>query len=210
MRNICIIALLFLALVSCQKPKPEPSGGDTPGPSYPTYEIGQYFHNDTLEGIVFHTTSGGTHGLMVSLEETHLQWCVDNYINEETGATNPQEGWYNTNLLMANYDLRHYPTVGWSYARNTWGFVHYEHRAIKANQWYVPAKNELRYLLLNHAAVSATLSSRGCPTLEDKTYWSSTELGTRSAAYGKIQRDTLFLGEALKTEEFYVRAVRNF
>ena len=100
MRNICIIALLFLALTSCQKPEPEPSGGETP--VHPTYEIGQYFHNDTLEGIVFHTTSGGTHGLMVSLEETHLQWCIDNYINEETGATNPQEGWYHTNLLMAN------------------------------------------------------------------------------------------------------------
>ena len=208
MRKTCFFILAFFALASCHKQ--EPSGGDAPTPSHPTYEIGQYFHNDTLEGIVFFTTSGGAHGLMVSLDETLLQWCIDTYINEETGATNPYEGWNNTNLMISNYDLRHYPAIAWSYERNTWGQLHYEHHNIKASQWYVPAKNELRYLLLNHEAVSATLSSRGCPTLEDKTYWSSTELGTRSAAYGKMQRDTLVLGEALKTETYYVRAVRNF
>lgn len=208
MRKTCLFIILLCALVSCHKQ--EPSGGDTPAPTLPTYEIGQYFRNDTLEGIVFHTTSGGAHGLMVSLDEELLPWCIDNYINEETGATNPYEGWRNTNLLTSNYDLRHYPTIEWSYRRNTWGTVHYDHRNIRASQWYVPAKNELRYLMLNHEAVSATLSSRGCPTLEDKTYWSSTELGTRSAAYGAMQRDTLILGEALKTETYYVRAVRNF
>ena len=208
MRKTCFIILAFLALASCHKQ--EPSGGDIPTPSHPTYEIGQYFHNDTLEGVVFFTTSGGAHGLMVSLDETLLQWCIDTYINEETGATNPYEGWNNTNLMISNYDLRHYPVIGWSYEHNTWGSIHYPHRNIRPSQWYVPAKNELRYLLLNHEAVSETLSSRGCPTLEDKTYWSSTEIGTRSAAYGKMQRDTVIIGETLKTETFYVRAVRNF
>ena len=208
-KTILLIFVIAIAVLhSCNKQ--EPSGGDTPTPSHPKYEIGQYFHNDTLEGIVFFTTSGGAHGLMVSLEETLASWCIETYINEQTGATNPYEGWNNTNLLMANYDLVRYPAIKWSYDRNTWGSLHYPHRNIKASQWYVPAQNELRYLLLNQAAVNATLSSRGCATLEDKTYWSSTEIGTRSAAYGKIQRDTLLIGEALKTDTYYVRAVRNF
>lgn len=206
--SFLILIAILLGLVSCHKQ--EPSGGDAPAPSHPKYEIGQYFHNDTLEGIVFFTTSGGAHGLMVSLEETELPWCIDTYINEETGITNPYEGWNNTNLLISNYDIRHFPVIEWSYRRNTWGQLHYDHHIIRASQWYVPAQNELRYLLLNHEAVSATLSSRGCATLEDKTYWSSTEIGTRSAAYGKVQRDTLLIGEALKTEVYYVRAVRNF
>ena len=211
MRKTCLFLILVgMMFTSCEKHETPSSGNDTPTPSLPTYEIGQYFHNDTLEGIVFFTTSGGTHGLMVTLDETLLQWCIDTYINEETGATNPYEGWNNTNLLMSNYDLVRYPAIKWSYERNTWGSVHYPHRNIRASQWYVPAKNELRYLLLNHEAVSETLFSRGCPTLEDKTYWSSTELGTRSAAYAKIQRDTVVIGEALKTETYYVRAVRNF
>lgn len=210
MQKTFLLIAFVVALASCQKP--EPSGGDEPSPtpSSPQYEIGDYFHNDTFEGIVFFTISGGTHGLMVSLEETELPWCIDTYINEETGATNPYEGWNNTNIINSNYYLPHYPAVEWSYLRNTWHLVHYPHRDIKANQWYVPAKNELRYLIQNHEAVSATLSSRGCPTLEDKAYWSSTELGTRSAAFGKMQRDTVLIEEALKTETYYVRAIRNF
>ena len=206
--SFLFLVATLIGLVSCNKS--EPQGGNTEPLILPTYEIGQYFRNDTLEGVVFFTTSGGAHGLMVGLDETELSWCINTYINEETGATNPNEGWCNTNILNSNYDLSHYPVIEWSYLRNTWHLVHYPHRNIKANQWYVPSSNELRYLLQNHEAVSATLSSRGCPTLEDKTYWSSTELGTRSAAYGLIQRDTLVIGEALKTETYHVRAIRNF
>lgn len=202
-----IIATFVLTLAACNKYEPS---GSSPAPTYPSYDVGDYFKNDTLEGVVFQTTSGGSHGLMVSMEETLLPWCIDTYINEETGATNPYTGWNNTNILNSNYDLSHYPVIEWSYLRNTWGQLYYPHRDIRASQWYVPASNELRYLLLNHEAVSATLESRGCPTLEDKAYWSSTELGTRSAAMGKMRRDTLCINEALKTEVYYVRAVRNF
>ena len=213
MRKTCLfLVLLGMTLTSCQKPEtPSSGGGSNPSlPPQPIYKIGDYFRNDTLEGVVFFTTSGGSHGLMVSLEETLLSWCINTYINEETGASNPYEGWNNTNILNANYDLTHYPVIEWSYLRNTWGQVYYPHHNIKANQWYVPSRNELRYLLLNHEAVSATLESRSRPTLEDKAYWSSTELGTRSAAFGEMRRDSLVIGEALKTETYYVRAVRNF
>ena len=209
MRKTSLFLLLLFALSSCHKQ--EPSGGDIPTPSHPTYEIGQYFHNDTLEGVVFFTTSGGAHGLMVGLDETRLQWCIDNYINEETGATNPSEGWNNTNLLMSNYDLRHYPAIAWSYEHNTWHHLHYAHYNIRASQWYVPAQRELFYLLKNHEAVSATLEAKGYPTLEDKSYWSSTETGTRSAGYGKATDiGEMDWNEDLKTKEHYVRVVRNF
>lgn len=207
-KNLLIVALFCLAFVACKKH--EPQNNDTPAPVYPRYEIGDYFHNDTLEGIVFHTIAGGSSGLMVGLDETLLPWCETNYTNLQTGATNPYDGWNNTNILMDVYDLHHYPAIRWSYLKNTWNLVHYEHRKINQKQWYVPANNELRYLLLNQEAVNATLQQMGRPTLEGKTYWSSTELGTRSAAYGLMQRDTLVIGEALKTETYHVRAVRNF
>ena len=209
MRKTCFFLAALILFASCHKTDPQ-GGGNTPEPSAPKYEVGDYFKNDTLEGVVFFTLSNGTHGLMVSLEDTLLPWCIDTYINEETGATNPNEGWNNTNILNANYYLSHYPTIEWSYLRNTWHLVHYDHRNIKANQWYVPSKGELRYLLQNHEAVNAGLEAKSSPTLEGKTYWSSTELGTRSAAFGEIRRDSLILGEALKTERYYVRAVRNF
>lgn len=179
-------------------------------PVFPTYEIGDYFRNDTLQGVVFATTSGGTSGLMVSLEETLLPWCVPNYTTKETGATNPNDGWYNTNILMANFDLNHYPAIQWSHRQNTWHLLYYPYYQVAPKQWYVPASNELRYLLQNQAAVNRTLDSLGYPTLEDKTYWSSTETGTRGAAALRIQNGQIVISDSEKTLEFYVRAVRNF
>ena len=203
------LAVFGIAFTSCKKYE-SPQNSDTPPPFSPSYQIGEYFHNDTLEGIVFHTIAGGSGGLMVGLDETLLPWCETNYINSQTGATNPYDGWNNTNILMDIYDLRHYPTIQWSYQKNTWNLVHYEHRKINNKQWYVPSSNELRYLLLNQEAVNATLQSMGYPTLEDKTYWSSTETGTRSAAALQAQDSSIIVREAVKNQAFYVRAIRNF
>ena len=162
--------------------------------------------NQTGEGGTI-TSGAGTYdeGANVSVVATaNAGYRFVEWNDHSTNAT------YTISGINANYDLTHYPAIEWSYLQNTWGQVYYPHRNIKANQWYVPSRNELRYLLLNHEAVSATLESHSCPTLEDKSYWSSTELGTLSAAYGKIQRDSLFIEEAMKTKTYYVRAVRNF
>jgi len=210
MKNLLFILLTLAATLSaCKKHEPY-QGGNVIEPVFPTYEIGDYFRNDTLQGVVFATTSGGTSGLMVSLEETLLPWCVPNYTTKETGATNPNDGWYNTNILMANFDLNHYPAIQWSHRRNTWHLVYYSYYQVTPKQWYVPASNELRYLLQNQAAVNRTLDSLGYPTLEDKTYWSSTETGTRGAAALRLQNGQIVISDSEKTLEFYVRAVRNF
>ena len=155
-------------------------------------------------------TYGAHNGLMVSLDETYLPWCIPLNLNCETGATNPYEGWNNTNILMDVYDMSHYPVIQWSYLKNTWHLVNYPHRKIKNKQWYVPATTELRYLLQNQAAVNATLARMGYPTLEDKTYWSSTETGTLGAAAMRVQDDQIIISDAVKTQEYYVRAIRNF
>ena len=205
-------ALFFIALlcifVSCRKIE-TPQGDGPNAPSQPAYEIGEYYHNDTLEGIVF-WTYGSHNGLMVSLDETYLPWCIPLNLNCETGATNPYEGWNNTNILMDVYDMSHYPVIQWSYLKNTWHLVNYPHRKIMNKQWYVPATTELRYLLQNQAAVNATLARMGYPTLEDKTYWSSTETGTLGAAAVRLQNNEVVFIDAVKTSEYYVRAIRNF
>lgn len=206
--RLFIIAVFGLALTACKKY--EPQGGDTPAPVYPSYQIGDYYHNDTLQGIVFYTTAGGSTGLMVSLDESLLPWCAADHINEETGATNPYDGWHNTNTLMANYDLSHYPAIQWSHRKNTWHLVYHDQWPIRRKQWYVPSSEELSYLLQNQQAVNATLRIKGYPTLEDKTYWSSTETGTRAAAAGHVQNNGIVINDSLKTQVFYVRAVRSF
>ena len=81
---------------------------------------------------------------------------------------------------------------------------------INHKQWYVPSSTELRYLLMNQEAVNATLDSLGYPTLEDKTYWSSTETGTRGAAAVRLQDGQIVISDSLKTLAFYVRAIRAY
>ena len=210
MRSIYFfIVALLLAFVACKKHEPTVSGGTTlPSHQNPTYEIGDYFHNDTLEGIVF-LTYGDYNGMIVSLDEAFLPWCIPNHVNSETGATNPYDGWHNTNILMSNYDLNHYPAIHWSHLKNTWHLVHQNYQ-ITSRQWFVPSSVELSKLLQNQAAVNATLESLGYPNLEDKAYWSSTELGTRSAASLRMQDSSVVVIESVKDQTFYVRAVRNF
>lgn len=208
-KAVSIFVMAIFLLVSCTKPENQ-GGGDVPPPVYPRYEIGDYFKNDTLEGVVFFTIAGGSSGMMVSLDETCAQWCYPTHINMETGATNARDGWNNTNLVMENYNLHSFPAIEWSYEKNTWHLVHYEHRQIIDKQWYVPSSNEMRYLMQNQEAVNATLEARGYPTLEGKTYWSSTETGTRGAATVRWQNGEVVIGEELKDQMFYVRAMRNF
>ena len=210
MKQLILFLLAFTTILSsCKKHVPY-QGGDAPPIVYPSYEIGDYFRNDTLQGVVFATIAGGTSGLMVSLDETQLPWCVPTYINKETGVTNPNDGWYNTNNLMANFDLNHYPAIQWSHKKNTWQLLYQPHFQITPKQWYIPSSSELTYLLQNQAAVNRTLDSLGYPTLEDKVYWSSTETGTRGAAALRLQSGQVLISDSVKTLEFYVRAIRNF
>ena len=200
--------LLSLVLVACKKYE-APQGGEPHVPNQTYYDIGDYYRNDTLEGVVF-LTYGASNGLLVSLEEVRLPWCEPNYVNSETGASNPYDGWFNTNILMSNYDIRHYPAIKWSHERNTRHMVYYHYYKINSGQWYVPSSTELSKLLQNQAAVNATLDSLGYPTLEDKTYWSSTETGTRGAAAVRMQDGQIIISDSVKDLVFYVRAIKNF
>lgn len=207
-KQILLFLIVVCVFVACRKPE-TPQGGEPHIPYQPTYGIGDYLKNDTLEGIVFYTY-GDHNGLMVSLEETKLPWCNLAHSFCETGATNPYDGWNNTNIVTANYDLYYFPTIDWSYQRNTWNLIHYAHRLIGSKQWYVPSTTELRYLLMNQEAVNATLDSLGYSTLEDKTYWSSTETGTLGAAAVRLQDGQIVISDSKKTLKFYVRAIRAY
>ena len=204
----CFLAIWLLVFAACTKNE-TPQGVEPHVPYQATYEVGDVFENDTLKGVVFYTY-GAHNGLMVSLEDTLLPWCVPSYTLIETGATNPYDGWNNTNIVMSNHDMHYYPAIRWSHEKNTWHLIYYPYRLIDHKQWYVPSTTEMRYLLMNQNAVNATLDSLGCPTLENKTFWSSTETGTRAAAAVRMQNGQVVISDSLKDQEFYVRAIRNY
>lgn len=202
-RVVCFILLVTALFSACHKHEEEEGG--TP-PPFKTYEIGDIFSNDTIRGIVFFTLQGGTNGLMVSFDDTLAEWCYPNYILNETGAINAKDGWNNTNILMSNFYLLDYPAMKWTFDKNWW----YKAGNIRPKDWYLPSKKELGYLLQNQEAVNETLVSLGYNTLEGKTFWSSTETGTKTAAAGYIENGEVVVEARQKDNKFYVRAIRQF
>ena len=205
-RRLFLLLVSCIILASCSLNHDNYDDNNANGLPLPSYEIGDLYHNDTIDGIVFFTTSAGAHGLMVSLDEAHLIWCTEPYLSYETGATNPREGWNNTNIVMSNFDLYRFPAIDWTMQKNDW----YVHGQIEAKHWYLPSKNEMKYLLTNIEAVNETLRSMGLTTMEDKTYWTSTETGTRAACSARWSPPVILFNDSLKTNVYYVRAIRYF
>ena len=57
MKKGIILMMSMLAFAACKKYESPSSDGGTPLPHHidRVYHVGDYFHNDTLEGIVFYT-----------------------------------------------------------------------------------------------------------------------------------------------------------
>lgn len=68
--------------------KPEDPGDPIP-PVTTTYEIGDYYENGFVKGIVIYIDSEGKSGTVVSLDETEAVWS---YKYEEPMASFPQTG----------------------------------------------------------------------------------------------------------------------
>lgn len=68
--------------------KPEDPGDPIP-PVTTTYEIGDYYENGFVKGIVIYIDSEGKSGTVVSLDETEAVWS---YKYEEPMASFPQRG----------------------------------------------------------------------------------------------------------------------
>ena len=146
----------------------------TPTPK--TYKVGDYYDDGTKKGVVFDVWDGGRHGKIVSLDKSanRLQWCTNEQYDKDivVGADSKSNGKANTDKVMARGDADQYPAFAW--CRN------------KGVDWYLPAIDELKLLLLNdavHDAVNLTLKQKGATPLFNKVelkwywYWSSSEYG---------------------------------
>ena len=170
------------------------------------YQIGDYYNRNGKEGVVFEVWSGGRHGKIVSLDETHAPWDSrikwkdgSGYINgHKTEAYSYRDGKANTNKIMDRADSRYFKAIVW--CRN------------KGDDWYLPAKNELKTILNNKSKINSTLAEYGNELSGDK-YWSSTE----SEDHPKVDAWFVYVdGGYTKTHSYskhyhdYVRAVSAF
>ncbi|MBQ1214235.1 MAG: TIR domain-containing protein [Tidjanibacter sp.] len=146
--------------------QPKPASHPTSQPTPKTYKVGDYYDDGTKQGVVFDVWDGGRHGKIVSLDQNKSKWCTNEQI--VIGADSKSNGKANTDKVMARGDANQYPAFTW--CRN------------KGADWYLPAIDELKLLLLNdsvHDAVNITLAQKGGTKLYNKKdlswYWSSTE-----------------------------------
>ena len=128
------------------------------------YKVGDYYDDGVKQGVVFDVWDGGRHGKIVSLDQAELLWSN---VDVLVGAVSEDDGNVNTDKIMSLANSGEYPAFEWCRS--------------KGKDWYLPAINELKLLLLNtdvRNAVNQTLKQQGC-TLVDfgrfKYYWSSTE-----------------------------------
>lgn len=171
-----------------------------------TYQVGDYYDDGVKQGVVFDVWDGGKHGKIVSLDETAERWCTEEQYEKGivVGASSESDGKANADLVMARADSSQYPAFKWCRA--------------KSKEWYLPAIDELKLLLLNdevYKAVNKTLEQQGADKLSEKGtyagYWSSSEYvdDNKFCAWSVLMVDGNTYASP-KDYYYYVRAVSAF
>jgi hypothetical protein len=142
------------------------------------------------------------HGFIVSLTDigTNTLWGCDNTKLSGAGGANIGDGFQNTNDILAGC-----PEDG-SAARLCANFV-----AGSYDDWYLPSKEELRWLNRNRTLINETAVANNGTSFSSALsswYWSSTQIGLGSA--WAVQLDGGFTIDFDKVNVMNVRAIRSF
>ena len=161
-----------------------------------TYKVGDYYNENGKQGVVFEVSGGGRHGKIVSLDETEAPWDsrFKFFNGTKTGANSMSDGKANTDKIMSRSDSEYFEAFVW--CRN------------KGDDWYLPAKEELKAIYNNKSAIDSTLTKHGGAKLQNRWYWSSTE-DNGLCAWDVYVRNGYTNG-SLKNYNRYVRAVSAF
>ena len=185
------------------------------------YQVGDYYHENGKEGVVFWVDSTGKFGKIISLRESSpIAWATFN-VNEEAitgeqqslisadeikrfiGADSENNGIDNMTKVLQRPSWRKlYPAFQWC--------------ADMGEGWHLPSIEELKLFTLNksvHTAVNQTLEIKG-DKLADlgsiHCYWSSTESKNNNSGYYYAWFVLMDVAEACDDYKFnkcYVRAV---
>ena len=129
-----------------------------------TYKVGDLYEEAGRRGVVFEVSAGGSHGKIVSVEQTPdwLNWSLKSVRETRLNATSKTDGQTNTAKVYAQPDWQqNYPLYAWC-------------ASLPGEGWYVPAIDELMALVAVRDVVNATLAKVGAKKLY-YYLWSSTE-----------------------------------
>ena len=170
----------------------------------PKYKVGDYYVDGKKKGVVFYVDATGQHGKIVSLDQVEKEWCTKKQWDKGivVDASSNSDGKANTDKVMSRSDSAEYYAFVWCRA--------------KGKDWYLPAFDELKLLLLDNSvyqAVNSTLKKHRGDRLIDigerEWYFSSTEYNGRCAR-GVAMEDDGSAEVGYKYASAYVRAVSAF
>lgn len=139
-------------------------GGGTNG----VYQVGDYYNRNGIEGIVYQISNGGTHGMIVSLDEGCEMWSSEQVV---TNADDQYNGLSNTNLIKTNFDLNNYPAFKWCNNKNINGIF----------DWYFPSKTEMELIIHLKETLNVGILDNGGVIITTDSYWSSSEIITTNS-----------------------------
>lgn len=135
-----------------------------------SYQVGDYYNENGIQGVVFEVDATGKHGKIVSLRGTYNEWTTnDNEQKRTIGATDKSDGRKNMEAVKRISNWRSlYPAFAWC--------------TDLGEGWYIPAIEELKIFALNknnRAIINKTLSEYGEIMVNEKDIYSSTESGDK-------------------------------
>ena len=130
-------------------------------PNATTWNIGDYYEEGSVKGIVVIVSEDKQHGKIMSLDQSSGLWATGSY---NTGATSEEDGKSNTDKVKSlDAALDRFPAFKWCVE--------------KGDGWYLPAYAEAKEILANKAKIDPVIASKGgdaLPTGMDPL-WTSTE-----------------------------------
>ena len=116
------------------------------------YQVGDFYCDDDLMGVVFWVDESGQHGKVVSITESpRLRWAVRGWDTKDNNAYDREDGI--RNLLQISIKgswMQNFPAFGWCEELG--------------GRWYLPAIDELKLLL------SAEVRNVVNTTIEDELF----------------------------------------
>lgn len=202
---------------STLQPQPQPQPEQTSDVrTVRSYRPGDYYEVDGVAGVVCAVTEDGLHGLVLSLDELFLPWCLLHKERLQTvGADSRDDGRKNMEAVARVIER---DGLAWS------DFPAFEWCRRKGEGWYLPAIDELLTLGHNYNGGSrmrldrdarerfnSTLREHGGRKLDRSIYYlSSTEIDARRVWMSHLGLEPPYLNEIQKGTKYLVRAVHRF
>ena len=180
------------------------------------YDIGDYYNENGIEGIVCQVSDDRMHGLIVSLDELMLPWYgYDKNEARSIGADNADDGRANMETVAAYIAAN---GASWE------DFPAFKWCRDKGEGWYLPAVNEvlslgnsfnggsrMKFDRTARNRFNDNLKSHGGKRLDRLVYYfSSTEKDAKSAYTSHMDLEPPFVVDIPKHNRFLVRAMHRF